>query len=115
MLAHMINTQTLEKDKGKIYKSNPKATTFQRKIAALGGTSTGIHVCLHTSTCPCTHTCTCTCIRTCTCTCSYDMDCSCIYMYWYIVHTWKTFWNFSGTPGKNRTVSVIFSRAGMRP
>ena len=35
---YMINTQTLEKDKGKIYKSNPKATTFQRKIAASGGT-----------------------------------------------------------------------------
>ena len=35
---HMINTQTLEKDKGKIYKSNPKANTFQRKIAASGGT-----------------------------------------------------------------------------
>ena len=35
---YMINTQTLEKDKGMIYKSNPKATTFQRKIAASGGT-----------------------------------------------------------------------------
>ena len=35
---YMINTQTLEKDKGKIYKSNPKATIFQRKIAALGET-----------------------------------------------------------------------------
>ena len=35
---YMINTQTLEKDKGKIYKSNPKAITFQRKIAASGGT-----------------------------------------------------------------------------
>ena len=35
---YMINTQTLEKNKGKIYKSNPKATTFQRKIAASGGT-----------------------------------------------------------------------------
>ena len=31
---YMINTHTLEKDKGKIYKSNPKVTTFQRKIAA---------------------------------------------------------------------------------
>ena len=38
MYMYMINTQTLEKDKGKIYKSNPKATTFQRKIAASGGT-----------------------------------------------------------------------------
>ena len=35
---YMINTQTLEKGKGKIYKSHPKATTFQRKIAASGGT-----------------------------------------------------------------------------
>ena len=38
MYMHTINTQTLEKDKAKIYKSKPKATTFQRKIAALGGT-----------------------------------------------------------------------------
>ena len=32
----MINTQTLEKDV-KTYKSNPKAATFQRKIAASVG------------------------------------------------------------------------------
>ena len=35
---YMINTQILEKDKGKIYKLNPKATIFQRNIAASGGT-----------------------------------------------------------------------------
>ena len=35
MYMYMINTHTLEKDK--TYKSNPKATTFQRKIAASGG------------------------------------------------------------------------------
>ena len=33
---YMINTQTLEKHKAKTFKSNPKATTFQRKIAASG-------------------------------------------------------------------------------
>ena len=35
---YMINTQTLEKDKAKTYKSNPKAATFQRRIAASDGT-----------------------------------------------------------------------------
>ena len=38
MSIYMINIHTLEKYKAKTYKSNPKATTFQRKIAALGGT-----------------------------------------------------------------------------
>ena len=33
---YMINTQTLTKDKTKTYKSNPKAATFQRNIAASG-------------------------------------------------------------------------------
>ena len=35
----MINTQTLEKDKAKIY-ITPKAAIFQRKIAASGGIRT---------------------------------------------------------------------------
>ena len=34
---YMINTQTLEGDKAKAYKSSPKATTFQRKITASVG------------------------------------------------------------------------------
>ena len=35
---YMINIQTPEKYKAKTYKLNPKATIFQRKIAASGGT-----------------------------------------------------------------------------
>ena len=37
---YMIGTLTLEKDKVKAYKSNPKAAIFRRKIAASGGTRT---------------------------------------------------------------------------
>ena len=35
---YMINILTLVNNKAKTYKSNPKAATFQRKIAASGGT-----------------------------------------------------------------------------
>ena len=37
---YTINIQTLEKDKTKTYKSDSKTATFQRKIAASGGTWT---------------------------------------------------------------------------
>ena len=39
-LSIYMNILTLEKDKAKAYKSNPKAAIFQRKTAASGGTPT---------------------------------------------------------------------------